>query len=77
MAGNPYSHKCKHGKPKEPIDFDTFQKMMENSDFKKGGYHCNFLAFLYWFGTRRKGALARKREDFHVEDGVLFLEWNL
>jgi hypothetical protein len=74
MPGNPYPHKYKYGKQKEPIDFDAFQEMMENGNFKKGDYHRSFLAFLYWFGTRRMGALDRKREDFHVENGVLFVK---
>jgi len=74
MTGNLYPHKYKHGKQKELIDFNAFQEMMENDNFKKGDCHRSFLAFLYWFGTRRKGALERKREDFHVQNGILFVK---
>jgi len=74
MAGNPYPNKYKFGKQKEPIDFGTFQDMMEKGEFKKGDYHPSLLALLYWFGTRRRGALEGKREDFYLQDGVLFVK---
>lgn len=73
MPGNPYPHKYRFGKQKKPIGFDEFENMMETGEFKKGDYHRSFLAFLFWFGLRRRAALERERGDFEIEDGVLFV----
>jgi hypothetical protein len=48
--------------------------MMEKGAFKKGDYHRSFLALLYWFCTRRRDALERKREDFYLQDSGLFVK---
>ncbi len=63
--------KYKHGKQEEWITFQDFQRIMEHGRFVKPLRDRSFLAYIYWIGPRRSGALERVREDFKVEKGVL------
>ena len=64
----------KHGKQMAPIDLKILSSYMNEGHFSGGDYHRSFLAFLYWFGVRRMEALLRKREDFVIEETVMFVE---
>jgi integrase len=63
----------KHGKQTTPITFEVFKNAMEKGEFKSKS-HRSFLAFLYWFGTRKSEALERTKEDFTVKDGVFVVD---
>lgn len=71
--GNPYGHHYKYGKQTDPIDFKTFQSILDHGHFVNKRRDKSFLAFLYWFGVRRSEALERVKGDFQVRDGLLFV----
>lgn len=71
--GNPYEHHYKHGKQTDPIDFETFRKIVDNGKFLRPLRDKSFLAFLYWFGVRKSEVLERVKEDFQVKDGLLIV----
>lgn len=63
--------KYKYGKQEEWIAFEGFQRTMENGKFIKPLRDKSYLAFLYWAGPRRSGAIERIKEDFQVQKRVL------
>ncbi len=73
-VGNPHKDHYKYGKQTNPIDFQTFKKIMDNGKFVRPLRDKSFLAFLYWFGVRRAEALERVKEDFKVKDGLLIVD---
>lgn len=72
-VGNPHEHHYKYGKQTNPIDFQTFKKLMDNGKFVEPLRDKSFLAFLYWFGVRRAEALERVKGDFKIKDGLLIV----
>lgn len=71
--GNPYKYHYKYGKQTDPIDFKTFETVMEEGRFVYKRRDKSFLAFLYWFGVRRSEALERVKEDFEIRDNLLIV----
>ena len=63
--------KYKHGKQEEWMTFEDFQHIMEDGKFVKPLRDKSYLAFLYWAGPRRSGAIERTKEDFQVQKGAL------
>jgi hypothetical protein len=65
----------KYGKITAPIDYQGFEKAMDEASFPKGKTlsYKSFVAFLYWFGVRKAEALERVVEDFHVKDNLLIV----
>jgi len=61
----------KHGKQKELIYLQQFMEMLKTTRFVKPLRDKSFLAFLYWFGTRKSEALELVKEDFEIGDGIL------
>lgn len=61
----------KHGKQKELIYLREFIEKLASTKFVKPLRDKSFLAFLYWFGTRKSEALELVREDFEIEDRIL------
>lgn len=72
--GNPHAHHYKYGKQTDPIDFKTFESIMNQGQFVHKRRDNSFLAFLYWFGVRRSEVLERVKEDFQVKDGLLIVD---
>jgi len=46
---------------------------MESKKFKKPLKHRSYLAFLYWFGTRRSEVYERVKEDFKIDGKFLII----
>jgi integrase len=61
----------KYGKQKELIYLQQFMEILEATRFVKPLRDKSFLAFLYWFGTRKSEALERVKEDFEIENNIL------
>jgi integrase len=61
----------KQGKQTQPIEFQDFQKVIQEGKFKKQS-HRSLLAFLYLTGVRVSEALGCTKEDFVFhEDGTV------
>lgn len=66
--------KYKYGKQTQTITFTEFKEIMESGHFKKRLKHKSYLAFLYWFGTRRSEVYERVKEDFKIDGQLLIIK---
>lgn len=67
--------KYKHGKQTNPMDFKTFQDIMEHGEFKVPKRDRSFLALLYWCGVRKSEAYERVKEAFTITNSHLIIDF--
>lgn len=68
-----HPHKYKHGKQKETMTYQEFDKKLRAKKHLRLKYK-SFLTFLYLTGARLNEILTRRKKDFSIEENLLVVE---